>query len=532
MPSTLAHGNDLMAALDRPPRAARIAFVFNEHTLLAPEVIRVINRRSPLPFTINIKSAGGERAGFADYQKYEALLDDLLAYKPDFIFTGSRHAGNDSTPLHLFAELWRIPFVHWYVDDPMLLDVHGYETEMDMEINLVNCADWIEPARRFGLKTLHFLPMGASPDRFKPATPDERPIPISLVGTLGTEKRGTFAAGVQKEFCGMWPLFESEANDYLDRAITWARANPGASIYEYLLNQAKERPSFTSLLFTRPQCRNAVGYLIDILGSVDDRLNIVKSLLPHGIKVFGPQSWLEHVPPAQFGMCDYMHIHEVYQQSKLVLNVSRNQSINVADQRHFDAALCGAVVVTEDMPGQRAFFDDDEALYYKNENEVAEKVAALLADEPRRLAMAEKARAKVLAMHTYDHRVDEIEKIVAEATPRQYLGYKEKPRFHELFNTWMDRFLSAGETKLVKRCSERFAPDTGDWTALYRARIYDGETFPHQLDPETERERFNLVVLALRDGKLADATVQLADLVKAYPDNAKYARLAKILEGA
>lgn len=522
MLSTLALGSN--TDLERPARAARIAFVFNEQTLLAPELIRVIRRRVPTPFLINIKSTGGERGAFADYTKHEALLDDLLAYKPDFIFTGSRHAGNDSTPLHLFAELWRIPFVHWYVDDPMLLDVHDYETEMDMQINLVNCGDWIEPARRFGLKNLHFLPMGASPDRFKLPNPDNRPIPISFVGTLGTERRQTFAAGVQKEFMGLWPLFEKEANDYLDRAITWARANPGASIYEYLLGQAKEKPSFVSLLFTQPECRNAVGYLIDILGSVDDRLNIVKALLPQGIRVFGPQSWLEHVPQAQFGMCDYMHIHEVYQQSKLVLNVSRNQSINVADQRHMDAALCGAVVVTEDMPGQRAFFDDDEVLYYRNEGEVAEKVAALLADEPRRKAMAEKARQKVLAHHTYDHRADEIQRIVEahEAPPFPY--FDMKPKFMKHAEAWIEKFLGKGEVTLARRCVKQMAHYPTALSDLVSA--YEGKSM------QECHGRWPYIVSCLGQGKLTVAKWCLDEIIEDYPDNAKYARLAKILEAA
>lgn len=455
--------------------AAKWCLILNENTTVAPEIARALNRRIPQPKIIDLRGGPQKGLRLGSYDRYEQVLDEILAAKPDFVMTANRHGVNQSTPFHLFCELWRIPIVHWYVDNPFFLDYHDYESEMDMIVNIVNCPSWIPGLKKMGGRNVHFLPMASSPDRFEYDPDSPRPIPISFVGDHGEAKRSQFVKTIREQFMGLWPIFKDEIEAYFKDGGSWALDHPGVPTEKYI--EIQDCPEFTPRLLADEKTRHMTAFLIDMLASIEMRVRAIKALLPLGVQVWGPDEWLSAVPKAQFhGGIPHSELHEVYKISKLVLNVSRNQSWDVADQRHMDAPLCGAVCVTEDAPGQRAFFDDDECLYYKDPMDLAVKVDELLKDEPRRLAMVEKARAKVLAHHTYDHRVREIEEIVAGTRfPKykfKYVISAHRDSFERLFNSWIERFLAAGEVSLANRCQESFGDDLCAETMI---RIYEGK---------------------------------------------------------
>jgi spore maturation protein CgeB len=78
--------------------------------------------------------------------------------------------------------------------------------------------------------------------------------------------------------------------------------------------------------------------------------------------------------------------------------------------RLFEAAACGATMLTDAWPGLGRFFaPDDEVLIVPSTEDV---MAALRLPEGRRRQIGEAARARVSAGHTWQHRAAELEALL------------------------------------------------------------------------------------------------------------------------
>jgi spore maturation protein CgeB len=75
--------------------------------------------------------------------------------------------------------------------------------------------------------------------------------------------------------------------------------------------------------------------------------------------------------------------------------------------RIYDALACGALVLSDDVPGMAERFGDAVATYGSAE-QLRELIDRLLADPAERRRRAARGRAIVLAAHTFSHRVDEL----------------------------------------------------------------------------------------------------------------------------
>ena len=85
-------------------------------------------------------------------------------------------------------------------------------------------------------------------------------------------------------------------------------------------------------------------------------------------------------------------------------------------ERMADIMLAGAVLVTDDTTYLRGRYDYGDMLIYHLDNmdQLPEQIAALLADEERRLQMAEHGREKTAREHTWDGRAVQFLQILRE----------------------------------------------------------------------------------------------------------------------
>ena len=111
-----------------------------------------------------------------------------------------------------------------------------------------------------------------------------------------------------------------------------------------------------------------------------------------------PGSFRPRVAPAAMG--------RVYARHRLSLNVHAAVLREGTNMRTFECAAYGIAQLVEHRPGLDALFDPErEIATYREAAEIPARVAALLADPDHLLAMARRARDRVLAGHTYRHRV-------------------------------------------------------------------------------------------------------------------------------
>ena len=85
------------------------------------------------------------------------------------------------------------------------------------------------------------------------------------------------------------------------------------------------------------------------------------------------------------------------------------------NQRVFDAAACGAFLVTDHQPDMDCLFDPErEAVCYEKTAQARDVVAQYLKRPKDRRIIAERARRRVLKEHTYVHRLKRMIKVLID----------------------------------------------------------------------------------------------------------------------
>jgi hypothetical protein len=98
----------------------------------------------------------------------------------------------------------------------------------------------------------------------------------------------------------------------------------------------------------------------------------------------------------------------VYRQSRVVVNVGRDDFPQDANLRTFEAMAAGALLITA-LPTELAqigFKDGEHFVGYRQSAEIDHIVRKYLDDEAARKRIADAGRAKVMSEHTYDVRVE------------------------------------------------------------------------------------------------------------------------------
>jgi spore maturation protein CgeB len=119
---------------------------------------------------------------------------------------------------------------------------------------------------------------------------------------------------------------------------------------------------------------------------------------------------LEHVPPSAHP--------GFYSASRFTLNLTRRDMALAGfspSVRLFEAAACGAPIVSDDWPGVDAFFAPGREIVLAAD--AGAVLTALRMPEAARKAIAERARRRILAEHTAEHRAAELERRLEEARP-------------------------------------------------------------------------------------------------------------------
>lgn len=149
-----------------------------------------------------------------------------------------------------------------------------------------------------------------------------------------------------------------------------------------------------------------------------DRMVVAGPQYPAEISWPGNVERIDHVAPADHP--------SFYASQRFTLNVTRRDMVRAGYSpsiRLFEAAGCGVPVISDEWAGLETFFvPGREILVARSGQEVSEFLGSLGEEEARRLG--DRARRRVLAEHTSDRRVEQLEEYVDEARSFQM----ERPR--------------------------------------------------------------------------------------------------------
>lgn len=142
----------------------------------------------------------------------------------------------------------------------------------------------------------------------------------------------------------------------------------------------------------------------------EQRFVIAGALYPQEFPWTENIHFVRHLPPS---------LHpDFYASSRLTLNVTRRDMAECGwcpSGRLFEAASCGAALITDTWPGLESFFTPGEELLAAASTEDA--LAALELGDGELAAIARRGRERVLAQHSSAHRAAEFEALVMSVAP-------------------------------------------------------------------------------------------------------------------
>jgi O-antigen biosynthesis protein len=184
-----------------------------------------------------------------------------------------------------------------------------------------------------------------------------------------------------------------------------------------LLPQATDTERF------RPTPGGRHHELLFVANSRNVRRRITDDLLPtdHELAIYG-YGWTPELVDVRHVVADQVpnaQLPALYTAADLVLNDHWDEMRAGAylSNRLFDAAACGATVVTDRIAGLDEVFHGTVTAY-RDRDDLHRIVDELLADAGRRRELGDRARELVVAGHTFDHRVEALLASLPASLPR------------------------------------------------------------------------------------------------------------------
>lgn len=360
----------------------------------ALDQLGVVHHRVDLPVT-----------GRGDNKFIETLLAAIAEFKPDFVLTVN-HFGldRDGRLAGLFADLG-LPLASWFVDSPQLI-LYRYP-RLNTPLTTVFTYDagsipWLTEA---GFENVHFLPLGTDPNRFAPGQegPSAWRSEVSFVGdSMTLQVEGMIEdAGLSEEFRVALPTL----------AAGFVRA-PEAEAVRFLVRVRPDlHAEYESLpgLERQLACEKALTFA----SARHYRLDCVRHLMSFQPLIAGDESWAQVLGDKGWrsaGHLDYYRdLPRFYPLSQVNFNCTSVQMKGAVNQRVFDVPACGGFLITDWRLQMEQLFDPgEEVICYHEPDDIPDMVAGWLSDAVGRASVAERARRRIRAEHTYVHRLTKL----------------------------------------------------------------------------------------------------------------------------
>jgi len=342
----------------------------------------------------------------------EGLLRQVLDFRPDFVLTVN-HFGLDSEGrLAELLERLKLPLASWFVDNPHLI-LSRYSGLATTGTALFTWdADNVETLRAAGYANVHSLPLATDPRRFRPglpAGPEAWRTDVSFVGdSMASSVRRSLAA------CAAVPEL---AREYAHIAEGFG-ASRERDVDAYL---ASARPELSARLRATGDValRLACESLVTWEATRQYRQACVSALEPFAPLIVGDEEGWRAAWKERFGGAGrarflsrldyYADLPRFYPMSAVSLNCTSRQMKGAVNQRVFDVPACGGFVLTDRRAQLDALFEPGrEALVYDGPQEIPALVERCLGDADLRERVSRAARSRILAEHTYVHRLSRL----------------------------------------------------------------------------------------------------------------------------
>jgi spore maturation protein CgeB len=337
----------------------------------------------------------------------EDLLRRVLAFRPDFVLTVNHLGVDREGALADLLERLSLPLASWFVDSPHLI-LHRYPGLATQNTAVFTWdEETVAPLRRRGFSQAAYLPLAADTHVFRPGLPlldktlqaDAGFVGDSMVSKAAERfadaaPTGLLARDYRKLAQGLAGARETAPADFLRRAFP-----EHAKAFEALPDNERKL-SFEALL-TWEATRVY-------------RSDCVRRITEFDAVVAGDEHWKEVLPPSPSlrlasRLDYYQDLPRFYPGVKVNLNCTSRQMKSAVNQRVFDVPACGGFVLTDRQAGlEKLFAPGKEVAVFDHPEEIPDLVRHYLANKSQRRRLTRAARKRVLAEHTYEHRLKQL----------------------------------------------------------------------------------------------------------------------------
>jgi spore maturation protein CgeB len=329
------------------------------------------------------------------------ILRRLGDSPPDLVFTVN-HLGFDREGVLLAAlERLRLPSVSWYVDSPAIILSLYDGPRSDLACIFVWDPTYIPTVQAMGFSRVFPLPLATDPEVFRPRTTARSREAQGRVVFVGNSMVGT----VRQKFARLpeTPAFQ-ELWGKLSPAF---QARPGRSLAALLEElHLQDHPGLRGL---DRQGRTDLEAALLWCATRDYRLACIRPLAPFAPVIYGDPGWGELTGPPVVLRPELNYYDElpgVYRAAAVNFNATSLQMKAAVNQRVFDVPAAGGFLVTDFREQLAECFDlGREMVCYQEPGEIPEVVRFYLRRPELRRKTVRRARRRVLAEHTYRHRV-------------------------------------------------------------------------------------------------------------------------------
>ena len=371
-----------------------VAF-FNQHFLVQNEVIGALKRLPSI--RVVVVDIADHPAAQQAKKACRALTDNNCA-----VLCTINDWGLDAEGI-LSAHLGKKAIIHvnWCVDDPFFMEIFHNRplNAASNRVDFVSNRAYVGPMRARGLDA-HFLPLAVDPTLFFPAPgPPAYKRDVCFVGNSYRKQLDQFCEGHGPFMEGLAPFMGELLKRYETDMLVDIGAEAAKKIAEIDLPASLNVPQATFIV------KHFISYLF--------RKRLVCSLARSypGFMVFGDEFWLCDLPKEKVSLATgyYTNLNETYAQTKINIDINRVVITEGMTQRVFDCLAGENFIMTNKKSIVNEFFSTEgagrEVVVFDNERHCKELIDHFLDRDDERRAIAQRGRKRVLAEHTYDHRL-------------------------------------------------------------------------------------------------------------------------------
>ncbi len=335
------------------------------------------------------------------------VVKTIIDSRPDFILAINHMGFDEEGILASFLSSIEMPVAVWYVDSPNII-VRAYRRNVsDNTVIFLWDHSYIDDMRAAGFKHVYYLPLATDRSIF-------RPLRLSKKAYRKHHSRVSFVGNSMLDACrkqaGKIPHGFHDIMESLAETLSRERMS-----FEKLCSSYDEGTTEKLDQLTEKDLRELEA-AIYWKATLINRLRAINRLREFTPVIYGDSGWRELLDEAFEirGKVDYYQgLPVVYNSTDVNFNTTSLQMPEAVNQRVFDVPACGSFLITDYQKALEELFEPGrEVITYEDPEEIPELVRYYL-DHPRerqRVALA--ARRRVLAEHTYLHRLQRIVEIM------------------------------------------------------------------------------------------------------------------------